>query len=98
MSPAEREARQMIADKKAAKAAEKAYNRSMTNTEEAQEEYSSKTLNEMANMARENRNRKANENTPNVDAMGNQTGFRKGGYVRAADGIAKRGKTRGKIC
>ena len=24
--------------------------------------------------------------------------FAKGGYVRAADGIAQRGKTRGKIC
>lgn len=30
-----------------------------------------------------------------MDAMGNA--YRKGGYVRAADGIAKRGKTRGKI-
>ena len=25
-------------------------------------------------------------------------GMKKGGYVKAADGIAKRGKTRGKIC
>ena len=30
-----------------------------------------------------------------MDAMGNA--YRKGGYVRAADGIAKRGRTRGKI-
>lgn len=31
-----------------------------------------------------------------MDAMG--TAYRKGGYVKAADGIVKRGKTRGKIC
>lgn len=31
-----------------------------------------------------------------MDAMG--TAYKKGGYVKAADGIAKRGKTRGKIC
>ena len=30
-----------------------------------------------------------------MDAMGNA--YRKGGYVRAADGIAKRGRTKGKI-
>ena len=38
------------------------------------------------------------QNIPAVDAMGNVTGMKKGGYVKAADGIAKRGKTRGKIC
>jgi hypothetical protein len=26
------------------------------------------------------------------------TGMKKGGFVRSADGIAKTGKTRGKIC
>jgi hypothetical protein len=38
------------------------------------------------------------QNIPAVDTMGNVTGMKKGGYVKAADGIAKRGKTRGKIC
>lgn len=38
------------------------------------------------------------QNIPAVDAMGSVTGMKAGGYVRAADGIAKRGKTRGKIC
>ena len=38
------------------------------------------------------------QNIPAVDAMGSVTGMKKGGYVKAADGIAKRGKTRGKIC
>ena len=37
------------------------------------------------------------QNIPAVDTMGNVTGMKKGGYVKAADGIAKRGKTRGKI-
>jgi len=38
------------------------------------------------------------QNIPAVDTMGAVTGMKKGGYVKAADGIAKRGKTRGKIC
>jgi hypothetical protein len=62
MSQAEREARQMIADKKAAEAAEKAYNAA------------SKTA-----------------PAPAVKKA-------KGGSVTRADGIAQRGKTRGKMC
>jgi hypothetical protein len=61
MSQAEREARQMIADKKAAEAAEKAYNAA------------SKTA-----------------PAPAVKKA-------KGGKVTRADGIAQRGKTRGKM-
>jgi hypothetical protein len=61
MSPAEREARQMIADKKAAEAAEKAYNAA------------SKTA-----------------PAPVVRKA-------KGGSVTRADGIAQRGKTRGRM-
>jgi hypothetical protein len=42
------------------------------------------------------------QNIPQVNPMGDvvapAAGMKKGGYVRAADGIAKRGKTRGKIC
>ena len=33
-----------------------------------------------------------------VEKVRGVLGLRTGGYVRAADGIAKRGKTRGKIC
>jgi hypothetical protein len=62
MSPAEKEARQMMADKKAAEANEKAYNAA------------SKTA-----------------PAPAVKKA-------KGGSVTRADGIAKRGKTRGKMC
>lgn len=64
MSPAEREARRLIADKKAAEAAEKAYNAA------------SKT---------------APAPAPEVRKA-------KGGSVTRADGIAQRGKTRGKTC
>ena len=63
MSPAERAARQMIEDKKAAEATDKAYVRSLTSTEQAP--------------------------APVKKA--------KGGYVKAADGCAARGKTRGKM-
>jgi hypothetical protein len=61
MSPAEREARQMIADKKAAEAAEKAYN--------------------------------AASKTAPAPAVRRA----KGGGVTRADGIAQRGKTRGRM-
>jgi hypothetical protein len=81
MSPAEREARQMIADKKAQEAATKAYNAADKTPPapkaEKKEKYdlSSRVgMNELAE-------KKA-----------------KGGYVKSADGIASRGKTRGKMC
>ena len=64
MSPAERQARQMIEDKKAAEATDKAYVRSLTSTEQAPVKTEKKA---------------------------------KGGYVKAADGCAARGKTRGKM-
>ena len=42
------------------------------------------------------------QNIPSVDTMGNVTGMKKGGSVSSAssraDGIAKKGKTRGKMC
>ena len=43
------------------------------------------------------------QNIPQVNPMGDAVspvaaGMKSGGYVRSADGIAKRGKTRGKIC
>jgi len=61
MSPAEREARRMMADKKAAEANEKAYN--------------------------------AASKTPPAPAVKKA----KGGKITRADGIAQRGKTRGKM-
>ena len=63
MSPAEKAAREMIADKKAAEATDKAYVRSLTSTEQAPK--------------------------PEKKA--------KGGYVKAADGCAARGKTKGRM-
>ena len=39
------------------------------------------------------------QNIPSVDTMGNVTGMKKGGSASSrADGISKKGKTRGKIC
>jgi len=73
MSPAEKEARQMIADKKAAEAAEKQYNKDSSVAPSADPR----------------------------DAVRGQRGYAKGGAVsasRRADGIAQRGKTRGKMC
>ena len=66
MSPAEREARQMMADKKAQDAATKAYN--------------------------------AADKTPPAPKPASTEKKAKGGYVKSADGIASRGKTRGKMC
>ena len=98
MSPAEREARQMIADKKAAKAAERAYNAAsktepapMANEESPAANRLSRRLKAMMDDTK----------NPEMDVMGNQTGYSKGGKVssasKRADGIAQRGKTRGKI-
>ena len=67
MSPAEKAAREMIADKKAGEAAEKAYN-AASKTPPAPKESAS----EPKKMA-------------------------KGGYVKAADGCAQRGKTKGRM-
>lgn len=49
---------------------------------------------EYENLKADERERKAREEYEKRKAKGMRTG----GYVRAADGIAQRGKTRGKIC
>ena len=96
MSPAEKEARQMIADKKMQAAAERAYERSKRiGPREDEEDSNSEKLKRMLMQ----KMRPAPE--PTVDQMGNETGMAKGGKVSAskrADGIAQRGKTRGKMC
>ena len=66
MSPAEREARRMIADKKLEEASTRAYN--------------------------------AAEKTPPAPKATSTEKKAKGGYVKSADGIATKGKTRGKMC
>ena len=83
MSPAERQARQMLADKKAAEANEKAYNaasktppapKAAPTEKKAKYDISSRVgMNELVE-------KKA-----------------KGGSITRADGIAQRGKTRGKM-
>ena len=113
MSPAEKEARQMMADKKLMAASTRAYNQA-DKTEPAPATERRRRFGDedsgKFNHAVEGRKlmqafKPADE--PTVDAMGNQTGMKKGGkvkkmsaggYTRAADGIAQRGKTRGKMC
>jgi hypothetical protein len=88
MSPAEREAREMIAEMKMQKAAEAAYNRA--------------DQTEPAPMV-EPTPRPAPRPMPRAmpampqDQMGNSTGMKKGGSVfrSSANGIAQRGKTKG---
>jgi hypothetical protein len=96
MSPAEKEARQMVADKKMQAATDRAYEQSKRIGPRADE---------MPGMERLSRVIKQNQRPapePTVDQMGNQTGMKKGGKVSSAssraDGVASRGKTRGKMC
>ena len=93
MSRAEKEAREMIAEMKMQKAAEAAYNRA-DKTEPAP----------MVRPPVQPRPAPMPAPAPAMpqDQMGNATGMKKGGKVSSAssraDGIAARGKTRGKIC
>jgi hypothetical protein len=97
MSPAEKEARQMIADKKMMEASTRAYNRADQTPSSGNE-----TMTDGAKRKRQIMQILRPSAEPNVDAMGNETGMKKGGSVssasRRADGIATKGKTRGKIC
>lgn len=92
MSPAERQAREMIAEMKMQKAAGAAYDRAdKTEPVPMVEPRSMPSPMPRAMFA---------QATPQ-DQMGNATGMKKGGSVSAskrADGIAERGKTRGKMC
>ena len=95
MSPAEKEARQMIADKKMQKATDRAYEKSrrLGPEDDESKESGTKKLGRMLDQMR----RPAPE--PMVDQMGNQTGMAKGGKVgsasKRADGCATKGKTKG---
>jgi hypothetical protein len=97
MSPAEKEARQIIADKKTQKATDLAYEKSRRLGPEDDESNGAgvKKLGRMLDQMR----RPAPE--PAVDQMGNQTGMAKGGKVSSAssraDGCCIKGKTRGKM-
>jgi len=75
MSPAEKQAREEMADRKMNTATEAAYTKSLRNTEYAPEKKDPR------------------------DAVRGQRGYKNGGSVSSrADGIAQRGKTRGKMC
>ena len=75
MSPAEKAAREEMAERKMNKATEEAYSKSLTKTEYAPEKKDPR------------------------DAVRGQKGYAAGGSASSrADGIAVKGKTRGKIC
>ena len=93
MSPAEKAAREEMAERKMQEKLDKAYSKSLTNTEYTDR---IKMPEDRIKMPKDPR-----------DAVRGQKGYAKGGsvkkmaaggYTRAADGIAQRGKTRGKIC
>jgi len=97
MSTAENEARQMIADKKAAAAAEKAYN-AASSTPPAPAKTATPAKPQRPTAVQEAIQEMEDEKArKKIKAMG----YAKGGSVsasRRADGIAQRGKTRGKFC
>jgi hypothetical protein len=79
--------------------AEDAYAKSLRNTEEAPISKGKEIITDGKRMMRAINKLRRPAAEPTVDAMGNQTGMKKGGSVSSrADGIAQRGKTRGKMC
>jgi len=95
MSPAEKAAREEMAERKMNEATEKAYTKSLRNTEEA-------PLNNKPKDTRKKSMREAQMNSrqtemPRVDEMGNA--YKKGGKVssasKRADGCCTKGKTKG---
>ena len=123
MSPAEKAAREEMAERKMQNATEKAYTKSLTKTEEAPKTFGGKTGIESAAMEKafkDDYKKFGSVNQPEDDqrqqgsiqaasrAARNEIkretkgmapkAYASGGYTRAADGIAQRGKTRGKIC
>lgn len=127
MSPAEKAAREEMADRKMQDATEKAYTKSLTKTEEAPKLFGGKTGIESAAMEKafkDDYKKFGSVNQPEDDqrqqgsiqaasrAARNEIkretkgmapkAYAKGGSVgsasKRADGIAQRGKTRGKMC
>lgn len=97
MSPAEKEARQMIADKKMQAATDKAYRQSLTSTEMPEAAPKAPSASRRPPMVEEAiQEMKDAKDRKKIADMG----YKKGGSVtasRRADGIAQRGKTRGKM-
>jgi hypothetical protein len=93
MSPAEKAAREEMADRKMDKATEKAYSKSLTNTEYTDQIGMPK---DQIGMPKDQIGMPKKDPR---DAVRGQRGYAKGGSVgsasKRADGIAQRGKTRG---
>lgn len=80
-----------VAEMKKRMAAGRAYNKAMPEADTMTSKL------ESSGIPRLSRRKKAESSMPDVDTMGNTTGYKKGGMTasKRADGIAQRGKTRG---
>jgi hypothetical protein len=92
MSPAEKAARDEMAERKMQKATDKAYMGSLRNTE----------ANELPNFKpmfdKVKAKARAESKMPKTDEMGSPTGYKKGGSASSrADGCAVKGKTKGRM-
>jgi hypothetical protein len=91
MSPAEKAARDEMAERKMQEATDKAYMGSLRNTE-ADEAPQFKKLNRAV------RQKMRDTQMPKTDEMGSPTGYKKGGSASSrADGCAVKGKTKGRM-
>lgn len=88
-----------VAEDKASKKAERAYNKAMPEADTTTGDLDDRLTKTGAKLTRILRMYERNTKMPNVDTMGNATGYKKGGMTasKRADGIAQRGKTRGTI-
>jgi len=95
MSPAEKEARQMIADKKMQEASGRAFEKARR-TGPMDDEDSTFGAEKLGRMLKQ---KMRNTQMPKTDEMGNPMGYAKGGKVssasKRADGCAIKGKTKG---
>jgi hypothetical protein len=91
MSPAEKAARDEMAERKMQEATDKAYMGSLRNTE-ADEAPQFKKLNRAV------RQKMRDTQMPKTDEMGNPTGYKQGGSASSrADGCCTTGKTKGRM-
>ena len=86
-----------VAEMKKRMAAGRAYNKAMPEADTTTGDLNDRLTKTGQKFLRIHRMNERNTKMPNVDTMGNATGYKKGGMTasKRADGIAQRGKTRG---
>lgn len=86
-----------VAEMKKRMAAGRAYNKAMPEADTTTGDLNDRRTKNGQKLLRTFRMYDRNTKMPNVDTMGNTTGYKKGGMTasKRADGIAQRGKTRG---